>query len=306
MQISSDEETIKLECERTTPTASCPICQTPTRHVHSRYRRVVRDLPINGKAVVLLLHIHKFYCKEPACPRRVEASRLPQLTPPHGQHTAGLRLFLATLGREAGGAGGARIAAGMGLQVTSRTLLRVLHAQPLSEPESPRIIGLDDWAWKKRSRYGAIVVDLERGRPIALLEQRSVAVVAAWLRKHPTIEVVARDRSEEFAAAIREALPQAVQVADRFHLISNLVEHLDRLVTHQWKGICRALVPPPSIEQGEAHASYAPTRVQRRQANAEAGKAQYQQAVLATWVIHAKTCLVLATRSMNHTLDRLT
>ncbi len=230
----------------------------PTRHVHSRYRRVVRDLPINGKAVVLLLHIHKFYCKEPACPRRVEASRLPQLTPPHGQHTAGLRLFLATLGREAGGAGGARIAAGMGLQVTSRTLLRVLHAQPLSEPESPRIIGLDDWAWKKRSRYGAIVVDLERGRPIALLEQRSVAVVAAWLRKHPTIEVVARDRSEEFAAAIREALPQAVQVADRFHLISNLVEHLDRLV------------------------------------------------VLATWVIHAKTCLVLATRSMNHTLDRLT
>ena len=116
---------------------------------------------------------------------------------------------------------------------------------------------------------GVLVVDLESRRPIALLERRSVAGVAAWLRKHQTIEIVARDRSEEFAAAIREALLQAVQVADRFHLISNLVEHLDRLVTRQWKQLCRAIIPPTSLEQGEAHASYNPTRVQRRIANAE-------------------------------------
>jgi transposase len=219
IQMSCNEEAITLECERTTPTAPCPMCQTTTRHIHSRYRRVIHDLPINGKTVMLLLHVRKFYCKEPACPRRVFSERLPQLASSHGQATTGLRSFLAILGREAGGAGGARIAAGMGLQTTSRTLLRVLHAQPVAEPESPRIIGIDDCAWKKRSRYGALVVDLEGRRPIALLEQRSVAVVAAWLRKHPTIEIVARDRSEEFAAAIREALPQAVQVADRFHLV---------------------------------------------------------------------------------------
>jgi transposase len=186
------------------------MCQTTTNYIHSRYRRLVRDLPINGKAVLLLLHVRKFSCKEPTCPRHVFAERLPELTSPHGQSTAGLRAFLSTLGCEAGGAGGARIAASIGLQVTARTLLRVLHAQPLSEPEPPRIIGVDDWAWKKRSRYGAIIIDLERRRPIALLEQRSVEVVAAWLGKHPTIEIVARDRSEEFAAAIREALPQAV------------------------------------------------------------------------------------------------
>jgi transposase len=167
IQLSCDEDSITLECERTTPTASCPACQTTTRHIHSRYRRVIGDLPINGKTVLLLLHVRKFYCKEPACPRRVEASRLPQLTSPHGQSTTGLRLFLATLGREAGGAGGARIAAEMGLQTTARTLLRVLHAQPLSEPESPRIIGLDDWAWKKRLRYGVLVVDLESRRCLA-------------------------------------------------------------------------------------------------------------------------------------------
>ena len=278
-QLTCNEESITLECERTTPTASCPICQTTTRSIHSRYRRVIRDLPISGKMVLLLLHVRKFYCKEPTCPRQVFAERLPQLTSPHGQATAGLRLFLATLGREAGGAGGARSAAGIGLQTTARTLLRVLHAQPVAEPESPRVVGLDDWAWKKRSRYGALVVDLESRRPIALLEQRSVAVVAAWLRQHPTIEIVARDRSEEFAAAIREALPQAVQVADRFHLISNLVEHLDRFVARQWKHLCRAMVPPASIEQGEAHASYNPTRVQRRLANAEKGATRYQQAL---------------------------
>jgi hypothetical protein len=110
--------------------------------------------------------------------------------------------------------------------------------------------------FQKRSRCGAVVVDLERHRPIALLKQRSVAVVAAWLRQHPTIEIVARDRSEEFAAAIREALPLAVQVADRFHLIGNMVEHLDRFVTRQWKETYRAIIPPASMAQGEAQASY--------------------------------------------------
>lgn len=278
MQILCDDETVKLECERRIPTACCPVCQSPTSHVHSRYRRVIRDLPINGKAVLLLLHVRKFYCKESTCPRRVFAERLPELTLPHGQSTASLRAFLSTLGCEAGGAGGARIAASVGLQATARTLLRVLHAQPLSEPEPPRIIGLDDWAWKKRSRYGAIIVDLERRRPIALLEQRSVEVVAAWLGKHPTIEIVARDRSEEFAAAIREALPQAVQVADRFHLVSNLVEYLDRFITRRWKELHRAIVPPASFEQGEALASYSPTRLQRRLAHTEEGVMLYQQA----------------------------
>lgn len=280
LQISVDETAITLECERTTSTASCPMCQSTARHIHSRYRRVVRDRPINGKAVMLLLHVRKFYCQEPMCPRRVFAERLPQLTVPHGQSSTGLRSLLYALVDESGGAGGARIAAEMGLQTTSRTLLRVLHAQPIAEPEPPRMIGLDDWAWKKRSRYGAIVVDLERHRPIALLEQRTVAVVAAWLRQHPTIQLVARDRSEEFAAAMREALPQAVQVADRFHLVSNLVEHLDRFATRQWKDIRRALVPPASIEPGEVLASYSPTRVQRRLINAEEGARLYQQALL--------------------------
>lgn len=246
LQISRDGEVIRLECERTTTTASCPLCENLTRRVHSRYQRIVRDLPINGMPVLLILHVRKFYCPEPACPRRIFAERPPQVTAPHGQYSTGLRSYLALLVQEAGGAAGARLAQATGIAVTSRTLLRVLHAQPLPEPQSPRIIGIDDWAWKKRVRYGALVVDLERGRPIALLEQRSVAAVAAWLRQSPTIEIVARDRSEEFAAAIREALPQAVQVADRFHVVSNLVEHLDRFVTRQWKALYRTLAPQTS------------------------------------------------------------
>jgi hypothetical protein len=152
VQLFYNEESITLECERTTPTASCPICQTTTRSIHSRYLRVLRDLPINGKTVLLLLHVRKFYCKEPTCPHRVFAERFPQLTSAHGQATAGLHLFLATLGREAGGAAGARIAAGLGLQTTARTLLRVLHAQPLSEPGSPRVVGLDDWGATRSHR----------------------------------------------------------------------------------------------------------------------------------------------------------
>ena len=121
LQITVDETAITLECERTTSTASCPMCQSTARHIHSRYRRAVRDRPINGKAVMLLLHVRKFYCQEPMCPRRVFAERLSQLTVPHGQSSTGLRSLLYALVDESGGAGRARIAAEMGLQTTSHT-----------------------------------------------------------------------------------------------------------------------------------------------------------------------------------------
>jgi hypothetical protein len=166
----------------------------------------------------LHLHVRKFYCDHPDCPRRIFTERLPQVTSSHGRFTFGLRQFLGQLGREQGGAAGARSAKLQGLQVTARAILRFIHAFPLPPIDAPQIIGLDEWAWKRGQRYGAIIVDLERKKPIALLADRSQQTVAGWLKHYSTIHTVARDRSKVFAAAISEAFPKASHVADRWHL----------------------------------------------------------------------------------------
>jgi len=165
-----------------------------------------------------------------------------------------------------------------GFVLSSRTILRALHARPLAVVPPPRIIGLDDWAWKKRVRYGAVVVDLERQRPIALLPERSVATVSEWLREHPTITTVARDRSKEFATAITQALPQAQQVADRWHLAHNLTEILDTVVTSQWKVLLHTLRAPdplpvmPLVEQYQnGHRAVGAERYQQALTLAQAG-----------------------------------
>ena len=134
-----------LTCERVTPSAPCPLCGTPAQRIHSRYERTVWDLSVQNVQVLLHLHVRKFYCDQPNCPRRIFTERLPQITSSHGRFTFGLRQVLGQLGREQGGASGARSAKLQGLQVTARAILRFMHALALPAIAPPRIIGLDDW-----------------------------------------------------------------------------------------------------------------------------------------------------------------
>jgi len=239
--------------------------------IHSRYERTVWDLSLQNVQVILHLHVRKFYCDQSSCPRRIFTERIPQVTSPHGRFTFGLRQFLGQLGREQGGAPGARSAKLLGMQVTSRAILRFLHTLPLPPIVDPRIIGLDDWAWKRRQRYGAIVVDLERKKPIALLPDRSQQTVSQWLKRYPTIEIVARDRSKEFAAAITAALPKALHVADRWHLAKNLTEHLDKVVSARWKQLTKA------VGEAETPPVPVPASLPARRPRQASGEARYQQ-----------------------------
>src|SRR5262249_34587604 len=115
------------------------------------------------------------------------------------------------------------------------TLLRLVKGAPLPVASAPRVVGLDEWSWKRRLRYGTLICDLESRRPIDVLPDRSVATVAAWFAGHPTVEIVSRDRSSEYAAAITQGAPQALQVADRWHLGKNLAENVSTLLAR-----CRA------------------------------------------------------------------
>src|ERR1700730_14943588 len=133
------------------------------------------------------------------------------------------------MGFALGGEAGARLGRLLNIPGSADTLLRLVKQTELPVASSPRVVGIDDWSWKRRLRYGTLICDLESHRPIEVLPDRSVETVSAWFEKHPSIEVVSRDRSSEYAAAIKIGAPQAIEVADRWHLGKNLTESVEIL-----------------------------------------------------------------------------
>ena len=208
--------------------AMCPCCRHRSTAVHSSYRRAVADLPIAGTRVFMHLQVRRFFCRYAACPRRIFAEQFPTLVPVRGRHSLGVRSALRQVGLAVGGRAGARLALTLGLPGSYRTIVRLIHRAPFRTFAAPRVIGLDEWAWRRGRRFGTIVCDLERHQVIDLLPVRSAPAVAQWLQAHPSVEVVCRDRSRLYAQGIRHGAPQAVQVVDRFHLVQNLGEALER------------------------------------------------------------------------------
>jgi transposase len=209
--------------------ATCPRCQHRSTAVHSAYRRTVADLPIAGTQVLLHLQVRRFFCRRTACPQRIFAERFSRLVPVRSRHSVGVCTALGRVGFAVGSRAGARLAHVLGLPGSSRTILRVIHRMPFPLMAAPRVIGLDEWAWRRGRRFGTIVCDLERHQVIDLLPERSAPAVAQWLQARPSVEIVCRDRSGLYAEGIRRGAPEAVQVVDRFHLVQNLRDVLERL-----------------------------------------------------------------------------
>ena len=200
----------------------CPGCGRASERVHSRYRRHLADLPMAGKPVRLVVRARRFRCDNVLCGRRIFAERFDDtVLMPWARRTARLDHIVHHLGLALGGRPAASFARRLVLPVSNDTLLRVVrrHGSPSFVP--PTVIGIDDWAWRRNQRYGTIICDLERRRPIALLPDREPATAQAWLTDQPQITIVARDRGGGYASAAAKALPTATQVADRWHLMEN-------------------------------------------------------------------------------------
>ena len=203
-------------------TAACPLCGTASRRVQSRYVRQPSDLPCSGRRVCLRLLVRRFWCGMTGCPRQVFAERFATtVLAERARRTGRLEEIVHHLGLAMGGRPGAGFAQRLMLPVSNDTLLRVVRrrASPRTEPLS--VIGIDDWAFRRNHRYGTIVCDLERRCMVALLPDREQATAESWLRQHPGISVVSRDRGAGYGEAIARALPNATQVADRWHLMEN-------------------------------------------------------------------------------------
>ena len=226
---------VMITVRAASPMVPCPCCGTLSRRVQSRYTRTLRDLPVSGRYTHLIVHVRRFFCQESTCIRKIFAERFPSLTLPRVKFTLRLQETLRQMGFALGGEAGARLGRVLSIPGSSDTVLRLVKQTELPVASSPRVVGIDDWSWKRRLRYGTLICDLESRKPIDVLPDRSVESVSAWFEKYPSIEIVSRDRSSEYAAAIKKGAPQALQVADLWHIGKNLAESVSTLLAR-----CRA------------------------------------------------------------------
>lgn len=234
----------------------CPSCNEPSKSFHSRYRRTVADLPWHNVAVNLQLNTRRFRCRNGLCRQKIFCERLPDVVEAYARKTCWLDDAFIWLAFALGGEAGARTAERLRMKTSGDTLLRMIRRcvrkQSLSPAgNEPRVIGVDDWAWRKGCTYGTIIVDLERRKVIDLLPDREAATLTDWLAARPSVETVARDRSIAYRNGIMMGRPYAVQVADRWHLLSNLGNALERMIERlllQRKTVLRVLPEADNLE----------------------------------------------------------
>lgn len=216
------DEVVHILLRSRSPAAACPDCGRPSRRVQSRYLRRPADLPLGGRRVKLTVLARRFWCDAVLCGRRIFCEQFKDgALARYGRRTQRLETIVHHLGLALGGRPAAAFANRLMVPVSNDTLLRVVRRRIVEPNDELSVIGIDDFAFRRGQTYGTIVCDLERRRPVTLLPDRALDTSRAWLAAHPSISTVARDRGGGYGEAIAKALPDADQVADRWHLMEN-------------------------------------------------------------------------------------
>jgi transposase len=250
--LSFDGDSLTISGSVRGSAALCPVCGRPSRRVPGRYTRTLADLPWSGTPVRLRVRVRKFFCDEPTCERRIFAERLEEVARVHARGTDRQREALEWIAFALGGEAGARLARELGYVVSPDTLLNRIRGAFRADAEDTRVLGVDDFGFRKGNAPGTILVDLERRRIVDLFEGHSAESLAQWLRQRPGLEVVSRDRSPVCRAGINDGAPQARHVADRWHLLHSLTQVLEEFLLRKRPALRDAVSEPEAKETGEA------------------------------------------------------
>ncbi len=229
------EEKLVVIAHGTQKTACCPECQELSSRIHSQYQRCPADLPCVGYTVQLNLTVPRFFCDNAACSHRTFAARFPNLLHPYARRTTRLHQQQGQVGFIVSAEVGSRLLDLLGMLTSPDTLIRLVRQTPDTIVETPRVLGIDDWAKRKGQSYGTILVDLEKHKVVDLLPERSAKSVSQWLQEHPGVEIISRDRGAEYIEGATAGASNALQIADRFHLFQNITEVTRKLLKKRTK-----------------------------------------------------------------------
>lgn len=224
--VDQDDSEISFKMYSYTKSCKCPKCGTESTHKHGTYERKVQDLPILGRRTFLLVNAFEYQCDNRECGATTFAENIDGFLSPFGRMTGRLEDFICALALETSCECCARTLGMMNVKISGDTVIRLLlkrySAQPV--PKCGSTVGIDDFAFKKRETYGTVIVDEATHKPVAVLEGRDGDSLKEWLKQNKHVTTVARDRASAYAGAVREVLPDCMQIADRFHLHQNLMD----------------------------------------------------------------------------------
>lgn len=276
------DEILTLTVVSTQQFPCCPLCGRASTRVHSSYTRQVTDLPCAGQSIRLLIEVRKYFCEESTCPRKIFAERLTTFVEPFARVTKRLCQIVQIIGLATGGRLGVRVTDRLGIQTSRQTILRRIMALPTEPVGQVPQIGIDDFSFRRGRTFGTIIVDLQTHKMLDVLPDRTSERAAAWMAVHPEIELVSRDRGGDYASAAATGAPQAVQCADRFHILKNLGEALEgclsrHLAAKRQKHTQELLEEHHPIEQAPHLPRRSPKVERRRRTYHEERRARYDQ-----------------------------
>jgi transposase len=253
IEISSEQ--IDIKAQSLQEESACPCCGVLSKNIHSHYERTLLDLPWAAYGVRLHLAVRRFRCREKQCERKVFTERFNTWIQSYARRMTRVWEVVKRINIETNSNATARMSKNLYMPASSSAVLRKLHALVLPEMKQAAIIGVDDFAFTRSQSYGTLVVDLETNQPIDLLPDRTSPTLATWLKAHPEVKIIARDRSTEYANGISQGAAKATQVLDRWHLLKNLTEALERVVQQQQQALAKVAktwgVRPPQRSKNE-------------------------------------------------------